>query len=273
MIKSQSKENVPSVNDFYVNTGLYTEFKLNKHSAGARSIMYTSETIDCFCIKCGKHSIFNPVDNRPMGGGDLGLKELLPVAEVIPIFVEKKFTCSRNSLHKIIYYIKVEGGSISKIGQHPSLAEIAEKDIKQYRKILGEHYNDYSKAIGLYAHGIGVGSFVYLRRIIENFLMKSAHEKAKSKDDWNEPEYHTARVKDKIQLLKDYLPEDLVNNPSVYSIVSKGIHELTEDECKQYFPAVRSCLELIFTELEAISAKKQKRKEMQSEINKIAGKI
>lgn len=41
---------------------------------------------------------------------------------------------------------------------------------------------------------------------------------------------HQRRVEDKIKLLKDYLPQMLVDNKVVYGIMSKGIHELSEEE-------------------------------------------
>ena len=53
---------------------------------------------------------------------------------------------------------------------------IEENDIKKYRKILGkEKYGEFGRAVGLYTHGIGIGSYVYLRRIFEN-LIEEAHQ-------------------------------------------------------------------------------------------------
>ena len=43
-------------------------------------------------------------------------------------------------------------------------------EIAKYKAVLGTQYREFSKAIGLFAHGIGIGSFVYLRRIIENLV-------------------------------------------------------------------------------------------------------
>ncbi|KKL23256.1 hypothetical protein LCGC14_2427220 [marine sediment metagenome] len=40
-------------------------------------------------------------------------------------------------------------------------------------------------------------------------------------------------------MIKDYLPEFLVENRSLYAILSKGIHALSEDECLQYFETVK----------------------------------
>lgn len=41
------------------------------------------------------------------------------------------------------------------------------------------------------------------------------------------------------------LPDFLVKNRDLYGILSKGIHELSEDECLSYFDPVKAALELI----------------------------
>ena len=49
-------------------------------------------------------------------------------------------------------------------------------------------------------------------------------------------------------MLKDFLPDFLVENAYIYSILSKGIHELTEEECQQHFTPLRNSIELILDE-------------------------
>lgn len=53
---------------------------------------------------------------------------------------------------------------------------------------------------------------------------------------------------EKIVLLRDYLPIFLVENSSIYSILSKGIHSLTEDECLEFFEPMKLGIELILDE-------------------------
>lgn len=40
----------------------------------------------------------------------------------------------------------------------------------------------------------------------------------------------------------------MVTNAILYNIVSKGIHELKEDECRKIFPILQSGIELILEE-------------------------
>ena len=81
-----------------------------------------------------------------------------------------------------IVLLLAEDKSIMKIGQYPSIADVHIGQIKDYKGLLSkEELKDFTRAIGLAANGVGVGSFVYLRRIFEN-LIQSAYEQA-LKDD------------------------------------------------------------------------------------------
>ena len=62
----------------------------------------------------------------------------------------------------------------------------------------------------------------------------------------------------KLIFSKCELPEFLVENKALYGILSNGIHELTEDECKEYFPTVKLGVELILDE--KLEAKKKQDK-------------
>ena len=74
--------------------------------------------------------------------------------------------CARNDDHRIAYYFFIIKSIVLKIGQHPSLADISNDEASAYRAILGKpDAAEFHKAIGLAAHGVGVGSFVYLRRV------------------------------------------------------------------------------------------------------------
>lgn len=137
---------------------------------------------------------------------------------------------------------------MQKIGQYPSLADLAIPDLQKYRSLLGEEsYRELSRAVGLASHGVGIGAFVYLRRIFEALIGK-AHAVACHTESWNEDTYKTARIDEKIGFLRDHLPRFLVENRVLYGILSKGIHSLTEDECLNVFPVVKLGIELILDE-------------------------
>lgn len=54
---------------------------------------------------------------------------------------------------------------LRKIGQSPSQAEAQLLGTSKYRKILGEHYSEFTLAIQLHASGVGAGALIYLRQI------------------------------------------------------------------------------------------------------------
>ena len=134
---------------------------------------------------------------------------------------------------------------IFKVGQYPSLADIMNDEVKGYRKFMSDELaSEFHKAIGLAAHGVGVGSFVYLRRVFEN-LIYNRFEESKEKENWDSDEFNLLRMDDKIKFLKDHIPEYLVQNRKIYSILSSGIHTLTEQECLRYFDILKHSIVMI----------------------------
>lgn len=80
---------------------------------------------------------------------------------------------------------------------------------------------------------------------------------------------------EKIELLKMYLPQFLVDNKSMYSILSLGIHELDEKSCLVHFDTMRVGIEIILDEKleelrkqEKILAAKKKLDQLKSDIKK-----
>ena len=77
----------------------------------------------------------------------------------------------------------------------------------------------------------------------------------------------------KIETLKEYLPASLVKNKNVYGIVSKGIHELSEEECREMFPYIRIGIELILDDLLAEKERKEKEKVFEEFVAKKTGEL
>ena len=147
--------------------------------------------------------------------------------------------CVRNPLeHVYRYYFSIQSGELRKIGQWPSLEDIAGADIEKYRPLLkGGYFRELKMATGLASHGVGIGAFVYLRRIFERLIYQH-HDELPAPIEG----FVTLRMDEKIDALKSVLPAALVANKGTYGILSKGLHELDEDTCKSYFPVVRSAI-------------------------------
>ena len=146
------------------------------------------------------------------------------------------------------FHFDKDTNKFMKVGQFPSVADFHIQDLKKYRKVLSkEKMREFSKAIGLAANGVGIGSFVYLRRIFED-LIAAAYNIAEQAGKVDPRDFRKERMEGKILLLKDYLPAFLVQNKSLYSILSLGIHALSEEDCLMYFDTIKIGIELILDE-------------------------
>ena len=184
------------------------------------------------------------------------------------------FQCRRyrDTFYVMVHYDRVNG-FIEKVGQYPSVADIHIAQVKQYKKVLGESYiKDFTKAIGLAANGIGTGSFVYLRRVFEHLIEEIAVEAIKS-GEIDKLQFETSKMENKLQLLSNHLPDVIMENKSLYGVLSAGIHSLSEEDCLKYFSIVRSVIELILDDREHIRQMEEKKKNTKNKLGEIAGEV
>jgi hypothetical protein len=152
---------------------------------------------------------------------------------------------------------------VVKIGQTPSLATIQYADIAQKYKTVLDKQDLFmlKRAVGLAAHGTGIGSYVYLRRILEN-LISETYKDNKDSIEMSEKDFNDKRIREKIEALKSFLPSSMTKMTPLYGILSKGIHELNEKECLAYFDTMKLAIELILRQ--KIQKKKEKDEEMET---------
>ncbi|AJP43325.1 short-chain dehydrogenase [Alteromonas australica] len=236
-------EKVPTPQEFLIETPLYEIASYEDADLEqGRLLRYFDETFDSYCPQCNSHSIFERYWQSSK------FKEYDPSSWIDCGVFSIQIQCTRDRRHKQLFIFEAIGQTIQKIGQLPSIAELNLFDVKKYSKVLEQKYfRELTKAIGLASHGVGVGSFVYLRRIFE-FLIEESHLILKEGSAWDEETYKRARMNEKIEMLSAELPEFLVENKSMYSILSKGIHELSENECLKAFPIVKVGIEIILDE-------------------------
>ena len=63
------------------------------------------------------------------------------------------------------------------------------------------------------------------------------------------------------------------SNPVIYSIVSKGIHELSEDECIKYFPVLQEAIILILRQWAQKRKEQETIKKLEASISTIATEL
>src|ERR1700720_260051 len=250
-------------------------------------------TLDTFCVECQKESVFLSLAEMPTmppisrqtpfrriediitsgqaifqhSDGSHGLALTTDYAATPRNFI-LSFICPRTSSHLLSFVFRVTGLSVVKIGQYPSLKDLQEYSLRKYRGVLpNEDYLELSTALGLASHGVGIGSFVYLRRVFERVLER-AHMAATEAPGWDETTYGP-RVEDKILSLKAFLPLFLVENRKVYAILSRGLHELTEEECKEYFTPLFGAISLMLDQWLEQERRGKREKEIAAAIEKI----
>ena len=173
--------------------------------------------------------------------------------------------------HHLDYIVLTTDNSMMKIGQYPSVADMTFPELDAYKHVISkEDRKELGTAIGLFASGVGAGSYVYLRRILER-LVYQAKETAANVID-NEM-FERARVAEKIKMLEGYLPDILVKNATIYGILSKGIHELSEEECRKYFPVVKGCIYQILGMWESERRKKADEDALSKALSSISSSI
>lgn len=190
-------------------------------------------------------------------------------------FYRVTLECKRKEDDVLCFVVYTNGEAYMKIGQLPSLASIQFAAIgKKYDKLLSrEDVKEFKRAIGLAANGVGVGSFVYLRRIFEKLIINTYTEHQTEIIQLSRTEFLTKRMEEKIEVLKIYLPSQLIEMKAIYSILSKGVHELSEQECLGYFGALKLSIELILDQQIEHQKKAQRDKAVKKQIQEISNAL
>jgi hypothetical protein len=277
---------------------LFTEYLLNDVDkmellnllfyASDKSAINNLKIIDSYCPICKKDTTFTSEASNSSDQQELsellmssgmyntfsGQKRKITLIEELEkkcLFI-RKFNCPRkpyDSAHSHVFIFRVIGTTLIKVGQHPTLADLSKEDLKKYRKLNNEIYSELNRAVGLSTHGIGIGSFVYLRRIIEKHIVYPKITELITEGKIDKEQVSKYDFKEKIKLAKSKLPDFLVENGKIYSILSKGIHELDEEECKGYFPILRTAIEIVLDEQIEKNEKVKKNKLISEQLNKI----
>ncbi|MBH2007300.1 hypothetical protein I8H83_01720 [Candidatus Saccharibacteria bacterium] len=185
-------------------------------------------------------------------------------------FCKVKLTCVRKPDDILYFFIASNDDVLWKVGQWPSLADLSFGEIgKKYAKQMDRaDMQEFKKAIGLAAHGVGAGSFVYLRRIFEK-LIDETYQSAKKGLEISDADFLKSRMDEKVMTLSQHLPSQLVGMKKIYSILSDGVHNLSEEECLAIFPALKLSIELILDQKIETDTKKHRDKLAQKQIQAI----
>lgn len=226
---------------------------------------------------------FNPIHNTEttyhlcscainLGYGPMGRNGFTPVDDNIRCL---SFKCGRfHDILTLVVFCNTESRYIQKVGTYPSLRDFHKDDIKKYNKVLSEQQKmELMTAIMIANNGVGIGSYVYLRRIFEGIVFEEARNAIKD-GIVTEEDFNNKRMDEKIVAIKNYLPAFLYDNhKALYGILSLGIHQLDEEECLSYFSVLYDCIILILDDRLAQKEKEMTTKRAAASLSKIAAAI
>ena len=185
-------------------------------------------------------------------------------------YYEYVFTCTKHDNHKykmiLLIRRELDTITITKIGQYPSMIDVWGFDFDKYKKQLEKNkaYDDFKKAELCYADGFVAGAYTYLRRVFEKMLDKYC-EGVSLKDNHTET---------KIKACKDKFDErihGMLNN--LYKILSKGIHQLADEETRLYYQYLRAVIVMQLEHIKEQNDKEAQSQELSKVISDIASKL
>jgi hypothetical protein len=261
----------PGLAEFFNNASLYAEYQFTSldelksvYGGGGDSIF--SNRFDGHCPYCNKVTTFT----FGRAGIVAGVSWHLDNIRRRHSYERCDITCARNDNHTVYFWLRLASMKVQKVGQYPSLADIANDESKEFRGVLSkENSGEFHKAIGLAAHGVGIGSFVYLRRIFERLIQKRFDEHS-GENSWKAEDFKRLRMDEKIEFLKKYLPPFLVEHGKIYSILSLGVHELNEENCLAYFEVMKNSITIILIEDQQKKEELEQRKKFSQAIKQFS---
>ena len=199
--------------------------------------------LELYCPICKEKRIFKCGDIDKIGYGlnaDLTTrnKAVLTESNLLIIY---KFSCEYNHRFKMIMET-LGDNELIKIGQFPSPMFFSDKINNDVFKILDKNEKSYYMlSVKSHNNNLNIASFVYLRRVFESLL-----EKAIKQSNTN---FDGMKTKDKIKhLVKEGLLNDMLMNTGynvLYSLLSDGVHNLSEEQCKEQYELLKSAVEII----------------------------
>lgn len=194
--------------------------------------------------------------------------------EFKPYTFSMRFKCSRDTEHKLHFRFRVDADSIVKFGEYPSRVDRLHPELQRFEKLLGPHFHELRSAMKLQSHGFGIGAFIYLRRVFERVLKDVAVKKYKGKDSWSYDNWRKdKRVKNVNRDLSEEFPDSIVDNKGLYVILSKGVHNLDEEECLAAYPIDKAATEEILDDIILNQQKAQRRKGVTKEIQELQSSL
>lgn len=276
VFKRKSPITVKDMNNEFITeelllTPLYKKINIDSKLANYRFFPYDDLRVEGYCNKCKCRRIFS-FQNSEHAYIGMGMNQNTVEDELhcIDYFtLRAQGDCKHNML---IVFWKIDENTIMKVGQVPSIYDMNEKiNNKSFLKVLGDEYEGYYKsACSLYSFNTCIGALTYLRRIFEKILADTFNENVSSLGITLE-DFKIKKIKEKVKLLKQYLPNIVSSQGfnSIYTKLSDGIHNLSEEECQVIFPVLKDGIEEILIQKIEIIEKQKRIEEISNKLMKL----
>ncbi len=181
-----------------------------------------------------------------------------------------------NLIYSLLLYVEKnkENYKITKVSSYPSLEIIPEYICDFDKKLNNKNektlfVDNYKKAIQSAKKGLYAGAFLYIRRIFEKMINYIAETKL---DEEKKSNYKNKKTKmeDKLKLIKNYIPHyEEISYKNFYSILSKGIHTLPDETCKEIYIIVKETIEMTTYQIYKEDKENKRISKIQSSLSKI----
>jgi len=171
----------------------------------------------------------------------------------------------RNCTDKVLevwflWWLEDSKASFLKVGQYPKFEIEPPKDV---RKALGPHVGLYTKGMTLRHHNYGLGALIYFRRLVEETTDEMLDLLVDTLKEVNPDAPEIEKVskarsgrqfEQKVKIAAEALPDNLRPggvNPFalLHDLLSKGVHNLDDEECCQIVDNMDYTLRFIYKEL------------------------
>lgn len=258
--------------DILEHSPLYRKVKIENIAITADNL--PKPNINMHCPTCKSNQTFSMINeyhenysyaNVPTGGGIFRLVYLC-------------MHC--RSFHRF-FFVRVNEDHqwLIKVGQYPAWDISIAKDIE---KLLSDNAEYYKKGLICESQGYGIAAFAYYRRVVEEIIGELLEEIKDLLIDNERDKFiealeqtkSTIVAQEKIALVKDLLPPILRPegmNPlsNLHSILSEGLHGLSDEDCLEYAIAIREVLIFLVNQ---VAASKQSSKDFTSSMRKLLEK-
>lgn len=258
------------IQHFLENDPLYTKSKIGLLGSTKEFEDLRPSVISLYCSHCDKTQPFRDPASDPraksgrvtnMGAlvqKHIDSEKLEPLRGISHFY----FRCTGCQLSEFRCWVEVSGVEcwIQKVGQFPPWDISVSKELA---RALEDDTDTYKRAKICLSQGYGLAACAYLRRVLENrinHILELIYEYEKER---GAPESKLSKIKslleskhvdEKLSHAYKYAPESVIvqgTNPLrvIYELLSRGIHNLSEDECTDSAMKLKTNLEYVLGEL------------------------